>query len=259
MKPSFPLLLLSSLLSPALVMADAPPPPAAAAAIDEADVKGLERFVGLVEKGKKEEAADVLRFPIARASPLPPVRNKQDFLASYDHFFDAKTIASLGGLMQKKDAIWSSWRGTSLGGALWADGGKIMAINLTTAKQEKAAAEALKLEKRNTHSSVDKYVRVEFACDTPSHRVRVQRLVGGNLRYVSWRPGEELSAVPEQVIEKGEAESQGTGGGVIYRFRDGKTLFQVTETGVCGEDCNSYLEIIQGKKTKLKEACKESL
>lgn len=224
---------------------------------NHADLDAIERFAGLVEKGKKEEAADLVQFPLRRRNPLPALRNKQEFVASFGDFFDAKTSAALSEALKKKDQALKDWRGTGLdGGMIWASGGKITAINLATAKQEKAAAEALRLEKRNTHSSVDKYEAVEFACDAPSHRVRVQRLVGGNYRYVSWRPGENLSAVPEQVLEKGEAEHLGSGGGTIYRFRDGKTLYEVTQTGICGEDCNSYLQVTRGKKTALKEACK---
>jgi hypothetical protein len=228
-----------------------------AASADSADVKTIEKFLAFAQQGQKKEAAEMVRFPIRRKKPLSPISNAQEFIAHFDDFFNPTTLAAVEA---NKADLMESWRGTSIaGGSIYADGGKIIAINLETEKQTADAAKALAAEQKTVHSSVDKYEEISFACNTPAHWVRVQRTLGAErYRYVSWRPGEKMSAVPELVLENGDAEVQGSGGGIIYRFEDGKTTYEVIETGVCGKDCHSYLQITKGKKTISKDACGET-
>ncbi|RZA06780.1 MAG: hypothetical protein EOP11_09455 [Proteobacteria bacterium] len=253
MKLTFAALFFLSLAIAAPTFALTPTIPDAAPA-ESAEVKAIEKFLAFVQKGQKQEAAEMVRYPIRRKKPLSPIGNAQEFIARFDDFFNPTTLAAVEA---NKADLMQSWRGTSIaGGSIYADGGKIIAINLETEKQTAEAAKALAAEQKTVHSSVDKYEEISFACNTPAHWVRVQRTLGAErYRYVSWRPGEKMSAVPELVLENGDAEVQGSGGGIIYRFEDGKTTYEVIEAAVCGKDCKSYLQITRGKKTISKDAC----
>lgn len=236
-------LLLALSLTPFFAHADDVP------AEDRATVVQL---VQALEAGDKAAVAQLMDYPIARQQPLPALKNAKEFVARYEDFFDAGTIARI-----KDDAqnLWWSWRGTATGsGSVWISSGKVFALNVATAQQLAAAAALKKQIQAGTHPLARNYDEILFECKTQHHYARAQSL-GDQVQYFSWKANESIAHKPRMAILKGEMEFQGSGGGAIYTFRNGDTTYTLEQVGVCGEDCNSYLTVTRGTKMLERSVC----
>ena len=248
--------ILSTLVhAPRAAAADPKASEANAPPVNASDLKTISKFIDLLKAGKNQEAAQMVRYPLRRPEPLKPIANANEFVENVGQFFDKNVLKDIE---SKKSDTMTSWRGTFIAaGAVYADGGKITALNVSTPEMKKAIEKARASAKAETHSSVSDYVGLKFECVTDRHHVQVQDLGGDKIRYVSWPPG-NLSKKPELVLPDGQMEFQGTGGNVTYRFKGGDFVYEIDQTRLCGEDCNSYLKVIRGQQVLTKQACHES-
>jgi hypothetical protein len=205
------------------------------------------RLIQFLRKADKASVAKLVRYPLKRLDPLPPIRNEKEFVQNYEDFFDAETIPRIEA--GAKD-IWSSWRGTAIGtGLIWIDSGKIIAINLTTNRQTAAATAA----RASLHPTARNYDIALFTCATKNYQLRIHD-EAGVVRYFSWKAGQPLSTKPDLVLT-GQQELHGNGGNATYTFKNGDYLYRVDEVAICANDCDSRLIVTRGDRTLLDETC----
>lgn len=220
------------------------------------DVQVLLKFLDHLKKGEKSQAADLIRYPLARHKPLPPIKDKNDFLEHYDEFFNSEVLAEIE---KGKSDVGSSWRGTSIAaGILFAGEGKVFAINTFTQAEHRQIEKVWERARLQVHPSVRDFSVLAFECLSKKFHVQIQISEGQGLRYVSWKRGSTENK-PELILPGGVSESQGSGGGAIYRFKRGAFTYEVHKVGVCGEVCDSSLLVLKSGKKVLEEVCVEKL
>ena len=67
-----------------------------------------------------------------------------------------------------------------------------------------------------------------FICQTQSHRIVVDAVAGGELRYRSWNKPRALTEAPDLALTKGEITIEGNRcGDPVYAFKNGATEYRV--------------------------------
>jgi hypothetical protein len=67
-----------------------------------------------------------------------------------------------------------------------------------------------------------------FICQTQSHRIVVDAVAGGELRYRSWNKPRALTEAPDLALTKGEITIEGNRcGDPVYAFKNGTTEYRV--------------------------------
>jgi len=71
--------------------------------------------------------------------------------------------------------------------------------------------------------------KINFICQTPTHRIVVDTLTGGLLRYRSWKRPRAVTDTPDLEIGKGDASFEGTGlcAYPVYLFKNGDAVYRV--------------------------------
>lgn len=215
------------------------------------DYECAHKLQDALKKNDKTAVAHLIAYPFEREKPLPPIKTEEDFLKSWDDFFNVDTISEL--LNAEPGEI--GWRGVQLGGGgIWFQRGKIYRINMQTAAFREKLDKAKKAEYAMLHPSARDYKRIRYECDTASHHIRIQEHKDG-MHYFSWKKGEALSQKPELAL-KGSLEYQGTGGGELYTFENKEYSYKINKIGsVCGEDCNNYLTVSKNGEELSKQVC----
>jgi hypothetical protein len=224
--------------------------PSHAQDVPKDDLKTAQQFLESIRKPDKVAIAKLVRYPLRRRQPLPPIVNEKDFAENFEDFFDSKTVAEV----LADTEIWNTWRGTAIGrGLVWIDSGQIKAINLSTSRQDRAAQIEKTRIAATLHPSARNYDSVAFMCKTKSYQIRVHD-DKGTLRYYSWKANQPLSSKPDLALT-GKMELEGNGGNATFTFKNGEYTYLLDRTVICGPDCNSYLVVLQGNSTLLREAC----
>jgi hypothetical protein len=79
-----------------------------------------------------------------------------------------------------------------------------------------------------------------YICQTQSHRIVVDAVAGGELRYRSWNKPRAVTEAPDLVLTKGESTIEGNRcGDPVYAFKNGATEYRV----VGSLNCYPTLEI----------------
>jgi hypothetical protein len=204
-----------------------------------------------LKKNDKVAIAHLITYPIELERPLPSIKTEKDFLKSWGDFFDANTIAEV--VDDEPGTI--GWRGVQVGnGDIWFSKGKIYRINMRTQAFSKKLDAAKKNEDATLYPSARNYKHIRYTCDTVSHHIRIQEHKDG-IYYFSWKSGAALSQKPELEL-KGSLENQGTGGNVIFSFKNKEYLYELNEVHTCGEDCNNYLTVSKNGQEISKQVCK---
>jgi hypothetical protein len=71
--------------------------------------------------------------------------------------------------------------------------------------------------------------KINFICQTPTHRVVVDTLSGGVLRYRSWKRPRAVNDTPDLEVAKGEGSFEGTGlcAYPVYLFKNADAMYRV--------------------------------
>ena len=71
--------------------------------------------------------------------------------------------------------------------------------------------------------------KINFICQTQTHRIVVDTVAGGNLRYRAWNKPRPLSNAPDLVMTKGDGTVEGTNvcAYPVYTFKNGGTEYKV--------------------------------
>lgn len=102
---------------------------------------------------------------------------------------------------------------------------------------------------------------VEFVCNASHHRVIVDRLKGGALRYRAWNIPRALTEAPDLTLTGGADDVEGTSPCThsTWTFHKGKTAFVVSELG-CTEgqpppNASGTLQVLVDDQSKLEDWC----
>lgn len=214
------------------------------------DFQAAKSLQKALKNNDKNAVARLVRYPIVREYPLPPIKSASDLIGNWDDFFDKENISEI--VAATPTAV--GYRGVTLGD-LWFDGGKVIALNLRTAAFAKKVSEAKNKEFLTLHPSVRGYKKVAVRCSTGSKSIRIQEH-GDGYHYFVWKKGGGLLEKPELAL-KGTVEFQGSGGGQTYTFKNHGYSYVFSAPVVCRADaCDDTLTVLKGEKELSKQICK---
>lgn len=183
---------------------------------------GIIKIIDCLKNNRKEQLADLVAYPLQRPYPLPPIKNKKEFLVRFDEIFD-DTLKRL--IIQSKPATdWSEvgWRGIMLHqGEVWVDlEGTITAINYQSQAEMAHKKELIEADKKKLYPSLASYKAPLYILETKKFRIRIDELSEDRYRYASWPLSKSMSEKPDLVLTNGEWFFEGSGGNHRIEFRN---------------------------------------
>lgn len=220
------------------------------------EIEGIKIIIKLFQENDPEKIAEIIRFPLNREYPIPPIKNKAEFLQRFSEVFDAGLIDRIA---NSKLNQWSEmgWRGIMLDqGVIWLGNFDeiITAVNYQSDAEKKIKNDLISKEKENLHSSLKTYEQPVYRIKTKNYLIRIDNVKKDLYRYASWKIGAKESSKPDLIIENGKLEFQGSGGNHDIIFRKGNFNYDIYR-GIIGEkDAPEItLEVKENGKTILKE------
>ncbi|MCF6407308.1 hypothetical protein L3C95_30720 [Chitinophaga filiformis] len=211
----------------------------------------ISKFIADVKRQDKEALSRKIVFPLKREYPLPPIKNKQEFLSRYNEVFDDSLVKSIVTSAPGKDWQKMGWRGLMLrNGQLWLnEDGKLIAVNYQSAAEGKKRALLVDKDRKLVYSSLKDFKRPVCLVETGKFRVRIDEMSDGTYRYASWSLKNKQSDKPDLIIENGEFIPEGTGGNHRYEFKNNGYVYNCSFTvlGV-GNEPPAELRIYKGEK-----------
>jgi hypothetical protein len=217
-------------------------------------------FITAVKSGSIEKLSTKISFPLKRAYPIPPIKNKQEFAKRYREVFDDELTKKI--INSKALTDWSDvgWRGIMLlNGELWLDtDGKLIAVNHQSKLETKEQAKLINTDKGKLHPSISNFKQPVSVFETAQYRVRIDDLGNNNYRYASWPIKSKMSDKPSLVLTKGKWIPDGSGGNHNYQFKSGDYTYTCFIT-VMGEASTppALLTITKAGKEILSQAAKK--
>jgi len=190
--------------------------------------KFISKFILEVKNSDKDAIAKRIKFPFKREYPIPPVKDKADFVKRYNQIFDKVLIEKITKSNPAKDWSEVGWRGIMLNqGDLWIDtDGKIITINHQSDEELKLKNSLIAAQKKNVNSSISNFKEPVAILETSKFRIRIDDLGNNKFRYVSWVIKNRMTDKPDLVIENGVFYSDGTGGNHHYEFKKGNFRYE---------------------------------
>jgi len=219
--------------------------------------KVVSDFIACVKQQDKVELSKKIVFPFKREYPLPPIKNKQEFLNRYNEVFDDTLVKMITSSAPDKDWSKMGWRGIMLRhGQLWLnEEGKLIAVNYQSAVERKKRTLLVEKERSMVHSSLKEFKRPVCLLETGKFRIRIDEMGDGHYRYASWGLKNKQSDKPDLIIENGEYIPEGTGGNHRYEFKTNGYVYNCSVT-VLGAEFDSppaELIIYKGEKEILSQ------
>ncbi|WP_412467213.1 hypothetical protein [Pedobacter sp. KLB.chiD] len=184
-------------------------------------------FIKVVKSGNIQKLSNKISYPLNRAYPIPPIKNKQEFMKRYQEVFDGNLIKKITN--SKVETDWSDvgWRGLMLlRGELWLDAdGKLIAVNHQSKLEAKEQARLINLEKKHVHPSIANFEQPVLVFETAQYRIRIDDLGNDNYRYASWPIKSKMSDKPELILTNGKFKPDGSGGNHNYQFKSGDYVY----------------------------------
>jgi hypothetical protein len=103
--------------------------------------------------------------------------------------------------------------------------------------------------------------KTNYICQTGTHRIVVDTIAGGALRYRAWKKPRAVTDAPDLAIEKGEGTFEGTNvcAVPIYTFKSGSATYRVEGGLGCApgspDDATGRLELTVGGKEPVDSWC----
>ena len=209
-------------------------------------------FQDALRSRDKQAAAKLLRYPLEREYPLPPLKSPSDLINNWDDFFDAATMQTI-----IADApAQMGWRGVMLGnGDVWFDGDRVIALNVRTKEFFRKFREEKNKESSEIHPSARGYESVEVICSTATKSIRIQKHRDG-YHYFVWNRGAALLEKPELAL-RGTQEFEGSEGNSIFTFRNKDYSYVMYAPTYCANAaCKDTLTISKDGKELSSQICK---
>lgn len=221
--------------------------------------KFIKTFISNVKNDKREAVAAIVSYPLKREYPIPPIKNKADFVKRYSEIFDVKLKTEIIKSNPAKDWSQMGWRGIMLNqGTVWIDeDGRLISINYQSKFEKDLKSAIIAEDKTKLHPSIAKFKTPECVLETSKFRVRIDDLGNGNYRYASWSIKKGMNVEPDLVIRNGKWFQEGTGGNHRFEFKKGEFIYEcyispLREKGAAP----AGLKIYQNKKVILSQDAK---
>lgn len=184
-------------------------------------------FIKLVKSGNVQKLSSKIKYPLNRAYPISPIKNKQEFVKRYKEVFDDNLIKKI--INSKVETDWSDvgWRGIMLlRGELWLDiDGKLTAVNHQSKLEAKEQARLINVEKNSVHPSIRNFEQPVLVLETAQYRIRIDDLGNNNYRYAAWPIKSKMSDKPKLILTNGKFKPDGSGGNHNYQFKSGDYVY----------------------------------
>lgn len=184
-------------------------------------------FIKVVKSGNIEKLSSKIKYPLNRTYPIPPIKNKQEFVKRYKEVFDDNLTKKI--INSKVETDWDAvgWRGIMLlNGELWLDtDGKLIAVNHQSRLEAKEQARLINVDKSSLHPSISNFAQPVLVFETAQYRIRIDDLGNNNYRYAAWPIKSKMSDKPKLVLTNGKFTPDGSGGNHNYQFKSGDNLY----------------------------------
>jgi hypothetical protein len=216
-------------------------------------------FIADVKNPNKDNLCNSISFPFQRQYPIPDINNRQDFLKRYKEVFDDSLTKMILTSDPAKDWAAVGWRGIMLlNGVVWIDyNGRLIGVNYQSKFEKEEYERLVRMDKSRLYESVNKFETPMYVLETSRYRIRIDDMGNDHHRYVSWPLKSKMSDKPDQIIENGQIEFEGTGGNRTYTFKNAGYIYQCSII-VMGEENSppAELTILKGNKIILTEDAK---
>lgn len=237
----------------------APPADPARSSVTPADLEAspLAHLAKAIEDGDARTVAASVLFPLKRESPIPPVRNEEEFVAYFPVLFDEAFRESMRSGRFADDWEEVGWRGTMYRlGQLWVDGtlaggGEICSVNYQSAAERRLRESLVEEERRMLPSWLADTCDPVFCfrTDDGAFAGRVDREKGETFRIALFRGparnrGRLLSRTGEEpeTVFRATAIYEGSAGNHTYLDLRGCYALDVTLAGPDGAPELALLE-----------------
>jgi len=186
-------------------------------------------FINWVKAGK-EELSKHIDYPLYREYPIPPIRNREEFLRRYDEIFDTTLLKMI--FDTNTAIIWTeNWRRYII--VFDRDNGwrdeyedKVTAINYQSKAETNKKETLIKSYRNSVHESLKNFEIPIAEMETKSYKIRIDDMGNNNYRYASWKVGKSIKEKPDLILTNGTLINDGTEGYFIYSFTNGNYIYQ---------------------------------
>jgi hypothetical protein len=211
----------------------------------------VSNFISYIKNRQWERLSEQISYPLKRVSPVPAIKNKEEFLKRYQEVFDGQLIKTITNSNPAVDWSTVGWRGIMLlRGDVWLDyDGKLIAVNYQPAAETKKRNKLIQTEKSRLHVSLRNFESTVYTLETAKHSIRIDDLGKGEYRYASWNLPSRQADKSSIMINKGEFIADGTGGNHKFKFRNQEYTYEIVFT-VLGEvgATPAMLNVYKGEK-----------
>ncbi|MFB9078068.1 hypothetical protein ACFFLS_18925 [Flavobacterium procerum] len=221
--------------------------------------KFIKTFIENVKNDRKEEVAKMIRYPLRRDTPIPPIKNKVEFIKRYNEIFDEELKKEIVNSDPAKNWEQVGWRGIMLNsGTIWfEEDGKLKTINHISKKEKVYKEKLIAEEKSKLHSSIKEFKEPLYVLETSKFRIRIDDLGNQKYRYASWSIKKSMSEEPDLILKNGKWIPDGSGGNSYFEFKSGNFVYQCYIIVLGQSDSPpATLTIYQNKKTILEQNAK---
>ena len=181
----------------------------------------VQYFIQCVKNNDVKALANKVIYPMPRPYPLPPIKDKQDFIRHYHEIFDD----SLRNVIIHSDVVhdWSTagFRGIMLNnGLLWLDyDGSLEVINRLSAAERKQRQQLIEEDRKNLCPALADFYKPVIVMKTDKYKFRIDQMKDGTYRFAMWNADEPMSQKPLEIIPNGKFNIEGSEGNKIYIFK----------------------------------------
>ncbi len=223
--------------------------------LEAATVEGINYAIDLFKKEDVNKIADIIRYPLQRVYPIPPVKDREDFKKRFNDIFDQALIDKIA---NSKIEQWYEigWRGLAFdNGLLWManSDGIITNLNYQSDFEKKQRERLVEKQREGVHSSLKNFEDVAYRIQTKTRLIRIDALADYKYRYASWEKNQDESSKPDLIIDNGVLDFDGSGGNFEISFTQEGQSYSVYRNSMAAEDAPDFTIKIKKDKKVISE------
>jgi len=216
------------------------------------EIVAINNVVALFRAKDIDKISRIIRFPLNREYPIPPIQNAKELTQRFSEIFDQILIDKIA---NSKIEQWSQvgWRGIMLDrGDLWManSDGIITTVNYQSDFEKELRRDLIAREKANLHPSLKSFESPTHKIKTKNYLIRIDELAGNKYRYASWKKGEKETSKPDLILSNGELAFEGSGGNYVITFVQGQYTYKIYRN-VLGEKNSPEITLYIEKEGKV--------
>lgn len=224
--------------------------------LDEQYCEKVQGFIDAVRSGDQLAVADFISFPLGREYPIPPIHNREEFVARYDEVFDEELIEFISNSDTDNDWHLHGWQGIMCnGGLIWMrELGNVFVINYQSEAEKAILEGCIDLERNELHSSLQEYEAAISRWKTQNYMIRIDKLADGAFRYAVWPANAQQTDEPDLILTNGEVFYSGSAGNHHYEFRNDIYTYKCKVSNVgSDESIGVWLVVLMNDEEILRE------